>query len=153
MERYIIHKHQPFQGSVRSATYIDSAGIERVQYSGYLSGAAEDLTLENYLEERAKEGEELEVITSKKADQLFEQYERGFITKPTECTENDYTYVLEVLPPKRYQNGTFCMIEHLFGNITKWYAQRNGKYYTWQDFAHANPQEALAGINAQQAAN
>lgn len=68
-----------------------------------------------------------------------------------EITQEQYWYALEVLPPENWKqipNGDyFQMSEYWSGDITTYYAQLNGRYYTWMDNAWMKPDQVMELLN------
>ncbi len=131
---WIIRTDQPFRGSSQSFTYLDDNLVERVAYTG--------LTLDEYAKERDYP---FRLIPDSEFDALLADFEKSLITEPCEITKEKYWYALEVLPPRRYRNGAFCMSEHNYGNITAWYFQKGERYFTFNHSAGL-PEDELQQI-------
>jgi len=121
---YIIDK-TGYTGTVQSTM---SNGI--VHYS-------DGLTLEQYNE---KKGKEYIALTWDELEPLIAAWEHDNYTSipAVLISAEDYEEALNVLPPERWENGMFCMCEHLTGNLTAWYAEKDGKFASCTEYANAS---------------
>lgn len=102
------------------------------------------------LEQLQAEYPDIELMSIDEAVQIMDDANR---TPATKTTNEQYWYALEVLPPqnwKHFPNGEgdyFQMSEYWSGDITTYYANYKGEYYTFMDNAWMTPDEVLEKIN------
>lgn len=92
--------------------------------------------------------DDVEIMHFDYAAKLIDEANR----KPvTETTKEQYWYALEVLPPQNWKQISggdyFQMSEYDSGTITTYYANYNGKYYTWTDNAWMTPAQVMELLN------
>ena len=138
LHRYIVDTSEPFRGVTTSATYLDAKNEERVAYSGFLYTTTKvDLTLAEYLEHR--KDKPFIVLTWEEFEPMLMEFNNSLKTKPVEITEERYDYMLEVLPPSRWQNirgaSVFHVCERIHNNLVSWFVQIGKKYYEFVDEA------------------
>lgn len=73
-------------------------------------------------------------------------------TPPSEITEEQFTYALEVLPPEDWQHGKNCnsfkMSECFSGRMTHIYAQIGDRYFEMLDLCTMKHEEIIAAVRA-----
>ena len=103
-------------------------------------------TLEQFQSEYA----DIEILHIDDAIKIMDDANR---TPATKTTKEKYWYALNVLPPqnwKRFPDGKgdyFQMSEYWSGDITTYYAEYGGEYYTFMDNAWMTPSQVLEKIN------
>jgi hypothetical protein len=155
---YLIKANEPFRGNTQSILYLDGEGVERVAYTGrcrvmqgnhVMSEGSPDLTLAEYEAER---GQTFKRITWEELEMLLEAHYSSLKTKPEEITAERYDYMLEVLPPCRWQNiggaSIFHVSERLTANIVQWCFSLRGKYYAFHDDASLSNEKLHAIIGS-----
>lgn len=110
------------------------------------------MTPEAYAADR---GFPVRVITDAELDEMEEARLASLVTEPTEETEEQFNYALEVLPPSKF--GTvrgvlmFHICERITGDLVSWHGKINGRCFTCNDRSHID-REALAAKFARAAA-
>jgi len=120
--------YKPGSMSIQDVMKEDANGVLRTQCRG--------LTLKEYtLDGDGKDtGEIFVCIPFDEAVENIRRIEDEKLIKPfVEITEDEYTEMLECLPPEKWQTvddvNIFRMSEYTMGNITGHYASYEGKYY------------------------
>lgn len=125
-------------------TDVPFTNVQSVMLEDGTVGWTDGWTPEQYAAER---GFPVKVISDAELDALLETRLRSLITEPTEESEKDFWYALEVLPPCRWGRvkgvEMFHISERIEGNIVAWHAQLGGRYATCNDSAGVD-REALA---------
>lgn len=84
------------------------------------------------------------------ADAAYELYQSKFKSPVSETTEERFDYALNVLPPGRWtgpaSRQSFYVTERIAGNIVSWYAQCDGKFYTFNDVATLDHAAVMARV-------
>lgn len=102
------------------------------------------------LEQLQADYPDIELMSIDEAIKIMDDANR---TPATKTTSEQYWYALEVLPPqnwKHFPNGEgdyFQMSEYWSGDITTYYANYKGEYYTFMDNAWMTPSQVLEKIN------
>jgi len=126
--RYILDGSESFAGYCQTSTYTTTDGVERVAYH-------KGKTLAEYLAEFPQ----MRVVDGKELDSLlnghYEDCKKGTVKEISEETYND---MLNVLPPCRWDGGSFHISERFTANLVSWYFRIGKKHYTLIDEADAN---------------
>ena len=70
----------------------------------------------------------------------------GLIGEWKEITETEYEDALNVLPPEKWYNGGFFSSEHWSGDISAYYQEFGGKYYTSMQSVRSPRAEIMTGL-------
>ncbi len=85
-------------------------------------------------------------------DEAWNLYEDAAITEPEEITEEEFDWLLNVLPPKNWWHGSNCesfmMIEHDRGSVTRICVRDRQKYYKFRDRVSLTPYQILDKVRA-----
>ncbi|MDJ0637170.1 MAG: hypothetical protein QNJ34_28615 [Xenococcaceae cyanobacterium MO_188.B29] len=85
-----------------------------------------------------------------KIEKAWTLYEEAAITKPEEITEEEFDWLLNVLPPKNWWHGNNCesfiMIEHDRGSVTRICVRDGQKYYKFSERNSLTPYQILDKI-------
>ncbi len=133
---WVLREGEPFRGSVQSVLCTDGT----VAYS-------DGKTVAEYEAER---GFKVRLIDDAELDRLLADFLAGMVTAPEPCTEDAYTYALEVLPPSRWHTvsgwSVFHVCERITHDLVNWYASRNDEYRTWTDHASVSDSDITAKL-------
>lgn len=70
------------------------------------------------------------IVTEEEFEPIHEKYLNDLCNKWKEVSEDQFEDALNVLPPMRWRNGGFYMSERYTGDVSSFYQEINGKYYT-----------------------
>ena len=98
------------------------------------------------------EAENLIVLSESEFDELNAAHEDSMCGHWKEITEEQYEYALNVLPPKKWDNGGFFMGECFSGSLYDFYQRINGKFYTSLQSIYTPRTEILDSLNTYLAA-
>ena len=83
-------------------------------------------------------------------EEAWNLYEEAAITEPEEITEEEFDWLLNVLPPKNWWHGSNCesfmMIERDRGSVTRICVRDGQKYYKFSDRDSLTPYQILDKI-------
>lgn len=75
-----------------------------------------------------------------------------YVTQPTEVDEARFMYLLEVLPPARWERRNDCesfrMSEFTAGNVTLAVVRRGDRFFTWDDYITTKHDALMAKLDA-----
>lgn len=133
--QYLIKEGEPFRGYVQSVLKPDGT----VAYT-------DGMTVAEYAAERGP----VRVIGDEELNSLIEECTVSLVTDPTEETEEQFWYALEVLPPCRWRTVRGIEMFHISERITldlvSWHARIGGRYFTFNDRAGANMDDLAAKV-------
>lgn len=113
INEWLIRADQPFRGIAQSFVLPDGT-----------VAWADGLTPQQYA---AKHGFPVRVVTSAQMDEMTERYAASLVTDPTDETESDWWYSLEVLPPCRWHTCKGVELFHISERVTldlvSWHAK------------------------------
>lgn len=87
------------------------------------------------------------VLNDDEFDALCKRFEDGLCGDWKEINEDDFEEMLNVLPPVGWYNGGFFMSERYTSNISGFYQEMNGKYYTSLQRMSTPRNEILDSLN------
>jgi hypothetical protein len=91
------------------------------------------------------------------SDQIDRAAVENYCQPVRECTEADFQYCLEVLPPVGWKTArgvqSFKMSERTFGNITNIYAECGGRFFCLSDRITMSADEIAERVGAYIASN
>ena len=70
------------------------------------------------------------VMTDEELEPIHEKYLNDLCNSWKEISEDQYENALNELPPTRWRNGGFYISESYTGDVSSFYQEMNGKYYT-----------------------
>ena len=70
------------------------------------------------------------IVTEEEFEAIHEKYLNDICNNWEEITEDQFEDALNVLPPMRWRNGGFYMSERYTGDVSDFYQEKDGKYYT-----------------------
>jgi len=135
--KYIIDKNKGYTGNILSTIDDDKDSI--VHYT--------KLTLSEYEKER---GIKALVLSWEELLHFIREFESSTYTSkdPKIIDAETYEEALNCLPPLNYKQGIFAISEMLTGELTAWYAERNGKYATCTDYSYSNFEHMVKRFSA-----
>lgn len=74
--------------------------------------------------------ESFSVMTVEEFKPILEKYLDGLCGQWQEISEQDYNDALDALPPLRWTNGGFYFLERYTADVTSFYQEWYGKFYT-----------------------
>jgi hypothetical protein len=137
---YIVHKNKPFPGYVVNAVY-------RVE--GKAVVPYQDLSFRDYMTVNA---DRYKLINGKQLDVLLNGYYKSRCTPAREIDEEDYTWLLECLPPCKWSGNaafsSFHMSERICGNVVTWAGKYHDKFWRLDDFSTATTSQLFEKVTA-----
>lgn len=123
----VVVNMKDFTGSIQTILYDGFCPYTKKTEADYLADGCAIMTWE-----------EFEPVHDKYLDSLCGNWK--------EITEEDYNDALNVLPPMRWSNGGFYMVERYTADVTSFYQKWYGKHYTSLQRLSYNRKDIIASL-------
>lgn len=137
---FILRKDEQFNGSCVNCV-LNVNGRAVIPY--------QQLSFRDYMTAHA---DVIELVSNAKFDQMLTAYYESRRTAPREIAPEDYEWLLECLPPCKWNRGahfsSFHMSERITGNLVTWCGHYHDKYWRLDDYDTAKHSDLFEQVSA-----